>query len=506
MNTIDTRRSPSHSTWAKVGILGWMILAWLLIHTGNVLAATYYLSPTASDANSGTSASPWQTFTKAWSVMAPGDTLILKDGTYNQNPSPSAGKSGVSGSVIAVQAENDGGAKITSALEFRGNAYLAFIGFKITGTGHAVGVGSNGTGSPSHHLTFQKIGFTCTDTTLNDDACFAIGDGTHHLLLEDSWGWGGGRYTVMCYGGPGGNPKNTTCDNNTFRRLVLRMGPSTSTGGNPQAALSLYYASNNIVENVIAVDGQPASDSSNAAFYITAHVPPPNVADNKYYGVIALNNRGIGLYLDADNGANASNTQIRNSVFWGSPNGGMAFYISGTCTGTVVDHVTSGANGDDGLWNYCSGTSIRSSIFVNNATYGISQGGQGSSSSNYNDFFGNSSGPRANISAGSNDLTSNPQLKYILRTEPGTPCKGAGEGGTDCGADLGNRYQDGIKTGVSLWPWPNEARIKADMCTGTDATRGFCSKTSLTEYIWTYLGNPMPLTSQLAAPKNLTVR
>jgi hypothetical protein len=41
-------------------------------------------------------------------------------------------------------------------------------------------------------------------------------------------------------------------------------------------------------------------------------------------------------------------------------------------------------------------------------------------------------------------------------------------------------------------PWPNEARIKTEMCAGV--TRGFCSATSLTDYIWGYLGNPAPAT------------
>jgi hypothetical protein len=30
------------------------------------------------------------------------------------------------------------------------------------------------------------------------------------------------------------------------------------------------------------------------------------------------------------------------------------------------------------------------------------------------------------------------------------------------------------------------------MCSDAGVTRGFCSKASLTEYIWTYLGNPVP--------------
>jgi len=49
-------------------------------------------------------------------------------------------------------------------------------------------------------------------------------------------------------------------------------------------------------------------------------------------------------------------------------------------------------------------------------------------------------------------------------------------------------------TGQVLWPFPNEARIMKEMCTDADASlrRGFCSDTSLTNYIMNYLGNGNP--------------
>src|SRR5205085_856804 len=51
-------------------------------------------------------------------------------------------------------------------------------------------------------------------------------------------------------------------------------------------------------------------------------------------------------------------------------------------------------------------------------------------------------------------------------------------------------YVNRTLTTTQLWPWPNEARIKSEMCSGT--TRGFCSSPSLTQYIWEAAGNPMP--------------
>jgi hypothetical protein len=110
-------------------------------------------------------------------------------------------------------------------------------------------------------------------------------------------------------------------------------------------------------------------------------------------------------------------------------------------------------------------------------------------------------------------LSGNPRtdgsLKYITRIEAASPLKGAGYNGSDVGANVLMRYgTDGTRIGqagynslssTSLWPWPNEDRIKRDMCANT--TRGFCSSAkrldgsntiTLSSYIWETLGNPIP--------------
>ena len=46
-------------------------------------ATIYYLSPSGSDNNPGTNSSPWKTLVKANATVSPGDTVVLKDGTYS---------------------------------------------------------------------------------------------------------------------------------------------------------------------------------------------------------------------------------------------------------------------------------------------------------------------------------------------------------------------------------------------------------------------------------------
>jgi hypothetical protein len=451
-------------------------------------AFDYYLATTGSDGNNGTSPStPFRTWGKMWSVVTAGKTVQVADGSYT-SADPSVEKAGTSGSPIVVSAANDGGAVITDGLDLRGNAYLTFRGFKITGVSAAVTLVSNGVGKPTHHCIFQRIGFQATDTTLNNNAAFDLSDGTHHCLLEDCWGWGGGRYVVMAYGGPGGSPPNTTCDYNTFRRLVLRMGPSTSTSGNPQAALALYYASHNIVENCIAINGRPASDSSNAGFYLTGHAPPPNTDDNKFYGCLVVDHDGYGWYVD-ESGAVANDNVLVDCVAWDCASGGFTTG-GGTINPFTLDHCTGGANTLDGFEFFASTVVMTNNVFKGNGGFGAKKSSSTLSVNDHNGYFGNASGARSGFSAGTGDLTSDPVLSYIARIEAGSPYKNAGSSG-DIGANVVNRYVDGALTGDALWPWPYEARIHADMA--ADDNRGFAAVgETLTHYVWNYLGNGSP--------------
>ena len=50
-------------------------------------AATYFVdgaNPSASDSNLGTPAAPWKTIGKANQSVSPGDTVEIKQGTYNE--------------------------------------------------------------------------------------------------------------------------------------------------------------------------------------------------------------------------------------------------------------------------------------------------------------------------------------------------------------------------------------------------------------------------------------
>jgi hypothetical protein len=66
-------------------------------------AADYYISPSGSDSNSGSSTLPWKTIQKAANLVNPGDTVYLKGGTYYQYTRFERGGSSSSGVTFTTQ-------------------------------------------------------------------------------------------------------------------------------------------------------------------------------------------------------------------------------------------------------------------------------------------------------------------------------------------------------------------------------------------------------------------
>jgi len=120
----------------------------LMLLCGCSQAATYYVSPSGNNANSGSSLAPWLTIGKATSTAVAGDTVVIRAGTYNEFVDNST--SGTSGNPITFVGERDGSGNwltiidpstaVTSgwvaATEFGGGCYkhtgLAFTTQELT--------------------------------------------------------------------------------------------------------------------------------------------------------------------------------------------------------------------------------------------------------------------------------------------------------------------------------------------------------------------------------------
>src|SRR5215510_3687893 len=79
----------------------------LVCCSGSAFATTYYVATTGTDGNPGTSTQPWATLQHAVQTIAPGDTIIVRAGTY---VGCRIERSGQPGALKTLQA--DAGAKV----------------------------------------------------------------------------------------------------------------------------------------------------------------------------------------------------------------------------------------------------------------------------------------------------------------------------------------------------------------------------------------------------------
>ncbi|MBN1674131.1 MAG: fibronectin type III domain-containing protein [Kiritimatiellae bacterium] len=78
-------------------------------------AATYYVATTGSDSNPGTQSRPFRTVQKAANSVAPGDTVLIRAGTYNSSSSFRVSRAGTSSQRITYKAYGDGPVRISRA-------------------------------------------------------------------------------------------------------------------------------------------------------------------------------------------------------------------------------------------------------------------------------------------------------------------------------------------------------------------------------------------------------
>jgi len=83
-------------TGKQPSLLLWLVVVLGLFAAKDVLAAEYYVSPTGSDSNPGTQASPFATLQKANNSAAAGDTIWMRAGTYSITTQLTLSKSGTS--------------------------------------------------------------------------------------------------------------------------------------------------------------------------------------------------------------------------------------------------------------------------------------------------------------------------------------------------------------------------------------------------------------------------
>jgi hypothetical protein len=452
--------------------------------------AVYYVAPTGNDAVTCVQAqqktTPKKTIAAALGCLTPGDNLHLLDGVYagasnalTQLPSGSQGK------YVTVSAENPGAVIVQAGLTMaHTNAWIQVRGLRFHDTAGRTILGNHAKFCGNEFKGGCASG-NCVNTVVgtNDFA------DTADILLEDDWWHGpGGRYDLLVY----------NANRVVVRRGVIRHDAGwTDAKDDPEAGMNFYNTSNSSAQNVIILDNDLSYHTWQGAFYSVYNSASPNATTgNSFLGDIALKSPVGGAFrLDGNGPISAT---VEDMVLWDAQY--AAAMGSGSCKVTVtMNRITAGrskSGSGSGFVQY--GASYTGTI-TNTILANVAQPTDGTSLTTF-DSFGNGGTP-----AGTGGVTYSPftsGLLYLPRIEAGSKLATAGQNGGQLGARIVNRigapgslYGEAgwnTDTGTPLWPFPNEARIKKEMCTDAGVTRGFCADTSLTHYVMNVLGNGNP--------------
>lgn len=375
-------------------------------------------------------------------------TIVLKDGNYpviGWNGSAEARRI-LSGST--VRAQNPGGAVINGLWIGRSSRKDSNI------TVRDVRIEGGATLYNTQRVTLKNVGV---------HGPLGIGTNDHTQgntdnLIEDVWVWASGQRIVAI---------NYRSDRNVWRRVIVRgdgCGTSGCSGsGNPNVGITIYDSSDVSFQNVLVLDRVLAgSDSPYADFACAQHTDGAYLwGRNEWLGVISLNAPDQALYCEPDNVlAGVVSGTIRDSVFWNGD--GINLARKGRY---VVDGVTVLNRSGDGLRVAPELGSSGSTIAT------VTVGGSGR-------YAINSAVVPTNC-----NVSGSWQSAYNQ-----TSCSPAGTAAPvwrlpqRYGVD-GSRYGDaGVNAPQgALLPWPNDARIRAEMCANT--ARGFCSAASISGYL-----------------------
>lgn len=491
-------------------------------------AVDLYVAMNGNDANACTqAASPCRTITRGISRMASGDTLIVGDGTYTESITDMP--SGTAGAYTTIRAANDWGVLIDGSnfpdsfndgIEIENKSYVVIRGFRV----HMNQANQSNGGVvmfASHHIKIQRCGVGYVATAGNSST-IALGPDVSYALIEECYAFGGARYQIQVH----------QSDHVVVRRSVVRNDHWT--GSLQCAGFTNYDATNTVWQNNIALDSdtQYCAGRLFGAFWNENKEGAVPDTSEVFQGNIVLNVQAFAGATLNDSKVSGTHTYIDN-VVWGSVGGlvagpGPGVPATVNATRMTLGGLTGTYDGANGRHAAGSGfavfaalpNALSNSLLVSCNSFGVTD----YAGSNFNAFWDNGAnyGGEVDPVPGSNDLSvengseidvMQNGLRYLPRIEAGSPLKTAGENGGQIGAQImfkvgrsGSLYGEPGWSEVTtepLWPFPNEAVIRADMAAyngpGAPGVRGFTSGNSLdgtpqtlTKYIWEYLGNQIP--------------
>jgi len=274
----------------------------------SVMATEYHVAPSGNDSDPGTLSNPWRTVQRAADSVAPGDTVLIHNGTYKEEVIFKY--SGTAEAPITFSAAPDEKV-ILEGLEFSvGTAHMNISDLKIEGRSiWRVWLRGN-----NHHIMLEGLmiigGEAGVRITWGDSGQPPIDGPVSDITLEDSLIRGQVYTAVDCTPGPGRRL--------TFRNLEI-IGPETD--GEPSFGadgIAVERGNNILVEDCYIHDMQGDGIDLNSRD-ASGHISGIEVKRN----IVARTQRsGIKLWAGG---------RIENNVVWGS---GIAPLVIGIFPGS----------------------------------------------------------------------------------------------------------------------------------------------------------------------------
>jgi len=316
-----------------------------LINTlkGLTLSTTRYVANTGNDNYIGTATAPFLTIQKASLAALPGDTIIVKDGTYTTSIDEMTlfWGSGTADKHITYKAEHkwgailDGMGIIGHCFDFSGGvSYIDISGFEIRNfRWNAFSI--NNPQNPNTNITIRDnlihdIGRECTDTDNGKTGAYVHG-GTD-IIFERNVFHDIGRYA------PGENGCSITLPyyknhdhgvyidgcNGLIARYNIFYNIQRGWGVHLYSGAGLPSSNISVVNNTFAY-GNPYKDGSH--ILIAGALSNSNFKNNIFYGQVSS-----GISLDAM--SSYSNVSINNNIAYG----GDGLIVTNTASGVTLSN------------------------------------------------------------------------------------------------------------------------------------------------------------------------
>lgn len=171
----------------------YLVILFLFI-TSIINAKTFYVATTGSNNNTGTLAQPWRTINYGANQLSPGDILIVRDGTYNEDVQ--IDNDGTAVNRITIKSENKWGAQIRNVsypyVFVSSGDYVSIEDFDVSEGYYQTWCGIVTSGAYTIISGNRVHDILCTDSESHGGA--GIDPDGHHTIIRDNQvyniGWG----------------------------------------------------------------------------------------------------------------------------------------------------------------------------------------------------------------------------------------------------------------------------------------------------------------------------